>query len=52
MTYAMPSNAGKSRFTVKLACNIAFIHKNARTAMQAQTKYQKNAAFAFFLCET
>ena len=27
MTYAMPSNAGKSRFTVKLACNIAFIHK-------------------------
>lgn len=27
MTYAMPSNAGKSRFTVNLACNIAFIHK-------------------------
>lgn len=27
MTYAMPSNAGKSRFTVNLACNIAFHHK-------------------------
>ena len=27
MTYAMPSNAGKSRFTVNLACNIAFRHK-------------------------
>ncbi len=27
MTYAMPSNAGKSRFTVNLACNIAFISK-------------------------
>ncbi len=27
MAYAMPSNAGKSRFTVNLACNIAFINK-------------------------
>lgn len=27
MTYAMPSNAGKSRFTVNLACHIAFKHK-------------------------
>lgn len=27
MTYAMPSNAGKSRFTVNLACNIAFHYK-------------------------
>ncbi len=27
MAYAMPSNAGKSRFTVNLACNIAFIHQ-------------------------
>lgn len=27
MAYAMPSNAGKSRFTVNLACNIAFLHK-------------------------
>ena len=28
MAYAMPSNAGKSRFTVDLACNIAFLHKH------------------------
>lgn len=28
MAYAMPSNAGKSRFTVNLACNIAFLHKH------------------------
>lgn len=27
MAYAMPSNAGKSRFTVNLACHIAFVHK-------------------------
>lgn len=27
MAYAMPSNAGKSRFTVNLACNVAFLHK-------------------------
>lgn len=27
MTYAMPSNAGKSRFTINLACHIAFIFK-------------------------
>ena len=27
MAYAMPSNAGKSRFTVNLACHIAFLHK-------------------------
>lgn len=27
MAYAMPSNAGKSRFTVNLACQIAFLHK-------------------------
>lgn len=27
MAYAMPSNAGKSRFTVNLSCDIAFIHK-------------------------
>ncbi len=27
MSYAMPSNAGKSRFTVNLACSIAFLHK-------------------------
>ena len=27
MTYAMPSNSGKSRFTIDLACHIAFIHK-------------------------
>ncbi len=27
MTYAMPSNAGKSRFTINLACNIAFLCK-------------------------
>lgn len=26
MAFAMPSNAGKSRFTVDLACNMAFIH--------------------------
>lgn len=28
MSYAMPSNAGKSRFTINLACNMAFLsHK-------------------------
>ena len=27
MTYAMPSNSGKSRFTIYLACYIAFVHK-------------------------
>lgn len=27
MTYAMPSNAGKSRFTINLACHIAFNFK-------------------------
>ena len=27
MTYAMPSNAGKSRFTINLACHIAFLFK-------------------------
>ncbi len=27
MAYAMPSNSGKSRFTINLAANIAFIHK-------------------------
>ena len=27
MTYAMPSNSGKSRFTIDLACHIAFVHK-------------------------
>lgn len=27
MTYAMPSNSGKSRFTLDLACYIAFVHK-------------------------
>ena len=27
MTYAMPSNAGKSRFTINLACHIAFLAK-------------------------
>ena len=27
MAFAMPSNAGKSRFTVNLAANIAFVHK-------------------------
>ena len=27
MAYAMPSNAGKSRFAVNLAANIAFLHK-------------------------
>lgn len=26
MAYAMPSNAGKSRFTVKVACHMAFVH--------------------------
>ncbi len=27
MAYAMPSNSGKSRFTINLAANIAFVHK-------------------------
>lgn len=27
MAFAMPSNAGKSRFTINLASNVAFIHK-------------------------
>ena len=27
MSYAMPSNSGKSRFTIYLACYIAFVHK-------------------------
>lgn len=27
MSYAMPSNSGKSRFTVKIAANLAFVHK-------------------------
>ena len=27
MAYAMPSNSGKSRFTINLAANIAFLHK-------------------------
>lgn len=27
MAYAMPSNAGKSRFTINMAANVAFVHK-------------------------
>ena len=27
MAYAMPSNSGKSRFTINLAANIAFVHR-------------------------
>ena len=27
MAYAMPSNSGKSRFTINLVANIAFVHK-------------------------
>ena len=27
MAFAMPSNSGKSRFTINLACYIAFVHK-------------------------
>ena len=27
MAFAMPSNAGKSRFTINLAAYVAFVHK-------------------------
>ena len=29
MSYAMPSNSGKSRFTVKIAANLAFVHQKS-----------------------
>ncbi len=41
MTYAMPSNSGKSRFTIELACYIAFIHKKKVLVISNEMSQEK-----------
>ena len=41
MCYAMPSNAGKSRFTVNLACYIAFVHKQKVLVISNEMSQEK-----------
>ena len=41
MTYAMPSNSGKSRFTIDLACYIAFVHKKKVLVISNEMSQEK-----------
>ena len=41
MCYAMPSNSGKSRFTINLACYIAFIHKQKVLVISNEMSQEK-----------
>ncbi len=41
MTYAMPSNSGKSRLTIDLACYIAFVHKKKVLVISNEMSQEK-----------
>ncbi len=42
MAFAMPSNAGKSRFTINIAAYVAFIHKKKVLVISNEMSEEKN----------